>query len=184
MKAKAKVARSTSPFLMTASKDQTRTTGFAVDFQDLCAQEMDRALGIHKASLDSAVSLHSCAIEMYKSVDLYSNASWCVPVLEAFIDAAAKSFAHCMKLHAHCAEMHRAWLALLAPNALPYGEASTFMNQTTAPSDELAYHMDIAIGERHFAEEATFAGHAAFRGGLAAQAAEASMDIAMGLRAA
>ena len=121
---------------------------------------------------------------MYKALDLYSNTSWFVPVLEAFIDAAAKSFAHCMKLHAHCVEMHRTWLTLLAPNALPYREASTFMNQTTTTADELAYHMDIAIGERHFAEEATFAGYAAFHGGLAAQAAGASMDIAMGLRAA
>jgi len=181
---KAKAARSTSPFLMAANKDQTRAAGFAVDFQDLCAQEMDRALGIHKASLDSAIGLHSCVIEMYKTVDPYSNASWCAPMLEALIDAAAKSFAHCMKLHAHCMEMHRTWVTLLAPNTMPYREVSTFMNKTTATAEELAYHMDIAIGERHFDEDAMFVRHAGFHGGLAAQAAESSMDIATGQRAA
>jgi hypothetical protein len=184
MNAKAKFVRSAPPMLVTAKQTQTRSTGFAVDFQDMCAQEMDRALGIHKASLDSAVQLHSCASEMYKAFDLYNNASWFAPMLEAFIDGAAKSFAHCMKLHAHCMEMHRTWLTLLAPNALPYRKASTFVNDTVATGEELAYHMDIAIGEQHFAAVEALAGHAGFRAGRAARAAKSGMDIAMRQRAA
>lgn len=187
MKAKARVVRSSPPLLMKAKHESTRheptqAAGFAVDFQDLCAQEMDRALGIHKATLDSAVQLHSCAIEMYQALDPYRNTSWFVPVFESFIDAVAQSFAHCMKLHAHCMEMHRTWVALLAPNAFLFREASTFMSHTAARADELAYHMDIAIGEQHVEE--TLAGHAGRRAGRAAQEAESDMDIAMGLRAA
>lgn len=180
MRAKAKNVQSTSPFVLAANQDQTWAAGLA-DFQDLCAQEMDRALGIHKASLDSAVQLHSCAMELYQALDLYNNAAQFAPALAALIDAAAKSFAHCMELHAHCMEIHRAWLTLLAPHALACTEASTFLHETEATAEELASSMDIAIGERHVAGDEMFAG---FQTGLAAQAAESGMDAAMGLRAA
>ena len=119
---------------------------------------------------------------MYQALDIYSNASWFGPALEAFIDASAKSFAHCMKMHAHCMEMHRTLVTLLAPHTLSYTEASTFMSETTVTADELAYHMDIAIGERHLPDDEMFAAYAGSPAGRAAQAS--AMDSAMGLRAA
>lgn len=180
MKAKAKTVRSTSPFAFAANHDQPRAAGFAVDFQDLCAQEMDRALGIHKASLDSAVQMHSCAMEMYQVLDLYNHASWFQPALAAVIGAAAESFARCMQLHAHCMEIHRTWLTLLAPYLLSYREASSFLHEAEATAEELAYHMDIAIGERRFSDDQIFA----VRAGLPARTAESDMDAAMGQRAA
>ena len=179
MKAKTKHARSASPpFLVTANEDQTSAAGFAVDFQDLCAQEMDRALGFHKASLDSAVRLHSCAI------DIYNQASWFTPVLEALLDTAAKSFAQCMKLHAQCMEMHRSWPMLLAPYAMPYTEASSFLVQASATPEDLAHHMDIATGVRHASPGKTVARHAGHQVKRKEQSPDESMDSAIGARAA
>lgn len=184
--AKTKSVRSAPAFLAAANQDQTQAAGAAVDFQELCAREMDRALGIHNASLDSAVQLHSCAMEFYQAINICNQASWFSPAIETFIHTAAQSFAHCMKLHTHCMDMHRSWLALLAPYGLPYEriEVSSFGAEAAATAEELAYHMDIAIGERSFPVEEAFASHAGFHTGLAAQSAESGMDIAMGSRAA
>jgi hypothetical protein len=189
MKAKTKFIRSASPFLVEANDDQTPAAGFATDFQDLCAQAMDRALGIHKASLDSAVGLHSCAIEFYPAIDIYNNqASLSASVLEAFIDTTAQSFAQCMELHVQCMEMHRSWLTLLAPYALSFREVSSFMGQSSATPEDLAHHMDIAIGERHTAAGEMAASHAgrrtAHRIKRAKQSPDESMDTAIGARAA
>jgi hypothetical protein len=180
MKAKAKAVQSASPY-QAENADQTRASGFALDFQDLCSQEMDLALGIHKASLDHAVQLHSCATEMYKALDPCGTTSWFVPVFEALLDTVAKSFAHCVKLHGHCLEMHRTWLTLL-PNGLEYRDATSFLCETDARADDLAYHMDTAIGERHIADGEASAGLAGFRAAMAAQAAESGR--AMRMRAA
>lgn len=180
MKAKAKAVQGASPY-QAKNADQTRTSEFALDFQDLCSQEMDLALGIHKASLDHAVQLHSCATEMYKALDPCGTTSWFVPVFEAFLDAVAKSFAHCVKLHGHCMEMHRTWLTLL-PNGLDYSHATSFISEAGAPADELAYHMDTAIGEQHITDGEALAGLAGFRAAMAAHAARSGR--AMGMRAA
>ena len=182
MKAKVNFVKTTSPFLMTANEEQGPAAGFAADFQELCAREMDLALGIHKASLDSAVSLHSCAIEMCEAIDLYNQASWFANIFGAYIDAATRSFALCM-------ELHRSWLTIAAPYAMAYDTpfAGGFSRQAVAASDELAYHMDVATGEQSFAADEFAVSSADFRAAPAAQEEETDldeMDIAIGSRAA
>jgi hypothetical protein len=186
MKAKVNFVKTASPFLMTANEEQASAAGFAVDFQELCAREMDLALGIHKASLDSAVSLHSCAIEMCEAIDICNQASCFTEVFGTYfgtyIDAATKSFALCM-------ELHRCWLTIAAPYALPYDIpfAGGFGHQAVAASDELAYHMDLAIGEQSFAADEFAVSSADLRAAPAAQEEETDrdeMDIAVGSRAA
>jgi hypothetical protein len=185
MKAKTKPARSASPFLMTANEDRKPAAGFTVDFQDLCAQEMDRALGIHKASLDSAVRLHSCAIEFCQAIDIYKQASRFAPVLEAFIDTAAKSFAQCMELHMLCMEVHSSWLALLAPHAFPYERrvASSFASDAAATPEELAFHMDIAIGGQQTVPGELVRGQAGLQAKQVEAAPRARFERAAGARA-
>lgn len=180
MRARAKVVQGTSSH-KAENAVQIRPSGFAVDFRDLCAHEMDLALGIHKTSLDHAVQLRSCALQMYQAFDPCSTTFWFAPVCEAFLDAMAKSFAHCVKLHGHYMEMHRTWLTLL-PNQSEYSEAAGFISDTDAPADELAYHMDTAIGERHVADDEAWAELPGSRAALAAHAAESGRVL--GMRAA
>lgn len=186
MNAKTKSIRDASPFLVAENDDQSPVAGYSADFQELCAQEMDRALGIHKVSLDSAVQLQSCAIEFYQAIDICNYASSFTPVIGAFLDTAEKSFAQCLELYTHCMEMQRSWLTLLAPYALPYQEtvASGSGSEAVATAEELAYHMDIAIGEAHTATGKMAARRAGVHARMPTQEPEYSMDIAMGSRAA
>jgi hypothetical protein len=143
---------------------------------------MDLALGIHQSSLESAVSLHSCAIEMCEAFEIHNHASRFTSMFGAYIEAVAKSLALCM-------EFHRSCLALLVPYGLPRDLpfATNFSSQAAATMDDLSYHMDVAIGGRSFAAQESVVSGADFRVAAAAQQVETDedeMDIAIGSRAA
>jgi hypothetical protein len=75
-------------------------------------------------------------------------------------------------------EMHRTWLTLL-PNQLEYSGATGFISETGAPADELAYHMDTAIGERHIADGEAWADLPGSHAALAAHGAESGRELRM-----
>jgi hypothetical protein len=185
MKARVSYSKTASPFLTAANVERSPDAGFVLEYQELCSRQMDLALGIHKASLDSAVSLHSCAVEICDAIDINKNqASQFVSIFGACIEAAAKSFAICMELHRSC-------LTLLAPYAMSYDRpfATSFGSQAEPATDELAIHMDVAIGGHSFAADESIVSSADSKGRLlaieAAQEEETEMDeFAVGSRAA
>ena len=130
-------------FLAAAEQAQTPYAGFAAEFQELCSLAMDQAIGIEKASLAAIASFQSCAIDIDK------NSSWDSPALGKLSEAAAQAIASCI-------ELQLSWLALLASHTL--SRVSTVAGRSGSQStaaDELAYSMDIAIGERFTAPVST-----------------------------
>jgi hypothetical protein len=109
--------------------DNAAMSANTVGFQNQQSFGMDRAIGIEKASLDTA---------------RYKKTLWFAPVGILF-KAAAHAIGFCM-------EMRRSWLSLLAPHALSHVStvASNPSSQSQLPN-ELAYSMDIAICPQHIA---------------------------------
>jgi hypothetical protein len=171
-------ARSAPLSFVAANEDQTPNAGFSVDFQDLCSLAMDQALGIEKASsLTPVVDSNSCLLDIYK------NAFCIAPVLSNLSDAAAQVVASCV-------EFQMGLFALLAPNTLSHVStvASSSSSQHEPTAEELAFSMDIALGERFTAPRSTVTsisgGQARPQRKVKAQVLEHSMDIAIGARAA
>jgi hypothetical protein len=130
-------ARSAPLSFVAANEDQTLNATFPVDFQDLCSLAMDQALGIEKESLAPVVGFNSCLL------DLYKNAFCLAPVLSNLSDAAAQVFASYV-------ELQMGLIALLAPNTLSHVStvASSSRSQVQPNEEELAFSMDIALGQR------------------------------------
>jgi hypothetical protein len=131
-----------------------------VDFQNLCGLGMDRAIGIEKASLD-----------------IKKKASWFAPLLGYLFNTVTKAFASCM-------ESQRNWLNMRVPCATSHvgTAASNSSSQAQSTPDELAYSMDIAIGERFTAPDRTVASSSGSQTPTA-EVPECSMGLAMAARA-
>jgi hypothetical protein len=166
-------ARSAPLSFVAANEDQTLNAGFPVDFQDLCSLAMDQALGIEKESLAPVVGFNSCLL------DLYQNAFCIAPVLSNLSDAAAQVFASCV-------ELQMGLIALLAPNTLSHVStvASSSRSQDQTTPDELAYSMDIALGERFAAASRMDASNSGRQAQPKAEELAQSMDVAIGERVA
>jgi hypothetical protein len=164
-------ARSAPLSFVAANEDQTSNAGFSVDFQDLCSLAMDQALGIEKESLAPVVGFNS------RLLDLYKNAFCIAPVLSNLSDAAAHAFALCV-------ELQMGWIALLAPNTLSHvstvASCSSSQDQTTP--DELAFSMDIALGERVAPPSRMVASTFGKQAQPTAEVLAQSMDVAIGER--
>ena len=105
-------------------EDRPSNIGFSIDFEDLCSYAMDRALGVERISLDTAVDLNANVL------DLYRNSLRLAPGFSDFLDAAAKAFALCMNLQ-------MSWLALMWPQAKP---GATALSQFAVPAGTVASH--------------------------------------------
>ena len=130
-------ARSAPLSFVAANEDQTSNDGFSVDFQDLYSLAMDQALGIEKESLSPVVGSKSCLLDLYKN-------SFCIAsVLSNHSDTAAHALASCV-------ELQMGLIVLLAPHALSQvsTETSCSSSQDQPNEEELAFSMDIALGER------------------------------------
>ena len=167
-------ARSAPLSFVAANEDQTPNAGISVDFQDLCSLAMDQALGFGRESLAPVVGFNSCLL------DLYKDAFYIVPVLSNLSDAAAHAFAICV-------ELEMGWVALLAPHASthvsPVVSISASSHDQTTP-DELAYSMDIALGERFAATSKMDAGNSGKQAQPTAEVLAQTMDVAIGERVA
>jgi hypothetical protein len=125
---------------------------------------MDQALGIEKASLTPVGGVNSCP------PDLYKNALWFTPIYGNHPGMASKALAFSM-------EMQMSWLTLLAPHALSHVSkvTSSSSSQAQLNEEELAFSMDIALGERVAPPSRMVAKPEA-------EAVAQSMDIAIGER--
>ncbi len=136
-------------------EDNAAPSANTVDVQDLCGLRMDRAIGIEK-----------------------KKASWFAPVGKLF-KAAAQTIGFCM-------EMRRSWLSLLTPHASSHvgSAASNSSSHSKLSPDELAYSMDIAIGERFTAvPSSTVASNSDRQVPTPAEVPENNVEIAIGARA-
>jgi hypothetical protein len=150
--------------LVPSKESRTVNAGFPYDFQDLCLQAMDRAIGIEKASLATVVGLNSSA------VDIYKNAFRFAPVFGELLDATAKSFTLCIELQMN-------WLTMMVPHASRSG------GQAEPPAEELAHSMDIAIGERDTTQSNAVTSNSYNQAKPTEEIPERSMGIAMRARA-
>jgi hypothetical protein len=169
MTAGTRTARS-APLPLAAAKNSPNA-GFPGDFQDLCSLAMDQALGIEKESLTPVVSFNSY------SLDLYKNAFCIVPVLSNLSDAAAHASAFCV-------ELEMGWIALLAPHALSHVStvARSSRSQDQPNEEELAFSMDIALGESFAAPGSTVATSSGIPAQPKAVELAQSMDAVIGER--
>ena len=85
-----------SLFPWLSEQDQTSQTNFMAEFQDLCSNGMDRALGLQENTLDRAVELQSEAIE------LYANAPWFTPLLGNVFEVGTRFLVFCLELQMKC----------------------------------------------------------------------------------
>jgi hypothetical protein len=135
-----------APFIAASNDDRNSNAGFPADFQELCGQAMDQALGVEKVSLSTLVDLNSTLFDIYK------NSFWLAPVFSDFLDAAAKAFTLCIDLQMSC-------LAVALPHAKLGSEA---LSQLAAPGcavwgnlgsqahpavEEVEQQMDVAMGK-------------------------------------
>jgi hypothetical protein len=172
MTAGTKTARSVPLPLAAAKKDQTPNAGFPFDFQDLCSLAMDQALGIEKESLVPVVGFNS------RLLDLYQNAFCIAPVLSNLSDAAAQVFASCV-------ELEMGLIALLAPHTLSRVStvaSSSGSSQDQPNEEELAYSMDIALGERFAAASRMDASNSSSQAQPNEEELAYSMDVVIGER--
>jgi hypothetical protein len=167
MTAGTRTARS-APLPLAAAKTSPNA-GFPGDFQDLCSLAMDQALGIEKESLTPVVSFNSY------SLDLYKSAFCIVPVLSNFSDMATHAFASCV-------ELQMGLIALLAPH--PLSQVSTVTScsssQDQPNEEELAFSMDVALGERFAASSRMLACTSGKHAQPEEEAVAQSMDVAIG----
>ncbi len=175
MNAGTQTARNAPLSFVAANEAQAKNAEF-LDFQDLCSRVMDQALGIEKAALSTAVSLNSCAL------DIYQDALWFTPVFGTLFDTVFQALTSMEELQMY-------WFTLLAPQHVATPSSAVAGNSGTKaqPSaDVLAHSMDIAIGERFTAPGSTVT---SISGGQTqpkpkADVLERSMDIAIGTQKA
>ncbi len=123
-----------NPIFTLASSPPTNS-GFPNDFQDLCAQGVSRAWRMEMASLDMVVRLNSCALQMYR------DALWFTPVF--FHTALAFYMEYPMN-----------WLSASADAPSRVVAMNSTVDCDAGGEDELAFSMDIAIGERFSTRDA------------------------------
>ncbi len=173
MNAGTQTARSAPLSFVAANEVHTNNAGFPVDFQDLCSRAMDQALGIEKASLSTVVTLNSCVLDIYQEALRFN------PVFGNLFDLAAQAVACSI-------EFQMNWLSLLAPPVSSHVATAGSRSQPTEKN--LAYSMDIAIGERFVEPGSTVTsisgGRAQAQRKAKPDVLEHSMDIAIGMRKA
>jgi hypothetical protein len=110
---------------------------FIAQFQDLYSRGMDRALGFHESSIETAVQLHSQALDIYK------NALSSTPMPGGLFQATAQFLASCMQLQMKC-------VTLMFPMMLPASPASVGSSCLPArqADPELERSMDIGSGQQ------------------------------------
>jgi hypothetical protein len=164
-------ARSAPLSFVAANEDHTPNAGFPGDIQDLCSLAMDQALGIEKVPLAPVVSLNSCLLDPSK------NALWFTPAFGNHLGMASQALAFSM-------EMQMGLIALLAPHAMSHLSTVTSSSgsQDQPNEDELAYSMDIALGERFTAPCRMVVSTYGKQTQQKAEEAVQSMDIAIGER--
>ena len=116
-------ARSAPLFPVGAMERETLHSGSTADFQDL-----------FDLGMQQIVCLNSCMIEIYRSAFLFA------PVPGNLYDTAVQAFEYCV-------ELQQNWFTLLVSCAASSMSSCPSIEVQPTP-DELAYSMDIAIGER------------------------------------
>jgi hypothetical protein len=115
-------------------------------FQDLCSRGMDRALGFQESSIETAVQLHSQAL------DLCTNAFSSTPLVGGLFQSAAQFLASCMELQMKCVTLMSSMMlpGMMLPATLP-SCASTGRSRLPAISADrelLERSMDIGSGQQ------------------------------------
>jgi hypothetical protein len=164
------IAARSAPLFPVADESQIPETGFSVEFQDLYSYAMDQALGVQKESLVPVVGVNSCLLDIYK------KALWLTPTFGNHLDM-AQALGLSM-------EVQMSWLALLVRHVTSH--VSTVVSSSGCRDrmtpDELAYSMDIALGERFTAPGSTVASSSGSPAQPKAEELAQSMDVVIGER--
>jgi hypothetical protein len=139
-------ARSDTRLLVAPDRGQPTNAAFPGAFQDECNCGMDEAIAFEEVSRSTVLRLNSYALEISE------NASWLTPVVGGLFYMVAKSIAFCIELQMN-------WLTLFTPHALSH-PSSVPDSQAQPTAEELAYSMDIAIGEPSAAPSGMVVSHA------------------------
>jgi hypothetical protein len=132
------------------------------NYQDLCGFGLAQAIENEKTALSALVRINSYLLDVYKGAFPFA------PVHRNFLYFSAQALARLM-------EFQMNWFSPVPSTFAPAKDDSS--NQQT--DDELAYSMDIAIGERHV----TVTSSSGTPARLPSEMREREMAVALGARA-
>lgn len=119
-------------FTWLTEQGRTPDPGFITECQDLYSRGMDQALGIQETSFDTAVQLHSQALDLCKDTFRFT------PALNNLFEMSAQFLASCMEFQLQC-------LTMMVPG-IPVASSSAGRIPPTA--EGLEHGMDITVGHR------------------------------------